>query len=138
MVVLALMLVLAACGSSAKNDSSAKSDFIAQADAICSSYNDQAAKATRNLKHPNQRQMIGAIQNRLVPLFQRQDAELAQLRPPEADRATVSKFIVDLKAATNDIGIHPEAFVAAHGATPLARKAAGEAAAYGFAVCARV
>jgi len=131
-------MLLAACGSSAKSNSTAKSDFIAQADAICSSYNDQASKATANLKHPNQRQMIAAIQKRLVPLFQRQDTELAQLRPPAADRATVAKFIVDLRAATNDIALHPEAFVAAHGATPLARKAADEAAAYGFAVCARI
>jgi hypothetical protein len=137
-VAAAVVMLLAACGSSGKPKSSAKTDFIAQADAICSSYNDLASKATNNLKHPNQRQMITAIQKRLVPLFQRQDDELAQLHPPAADRATVSQFIADLKAATNDVAVHPEAFVAAHGATPLARKAADEAAAYGFAVCARI
>jgi len=132
------MLMLAACGSSGKSASSEKSDFIAQADAVCSRYNDLATKATKNLKHPNQRQMISAIQNRLVPIFQRQDAELAQLHPPQADEATFAKFIADLKAATTDVAQYPEAFVAAHGATPLARKAADEAAAYGFAVCARI
>lgn len=137
-VVLFVLLALTACSSSGKNASSEKADFIAQADAVCSRYNDLATKATKNLKHPGPRQMVAAIQNRLVPIFQRQDAELAQLRPPKADQETVAKFVAELKAATTDVAQHPEAFVSAHGATPLARKAANDAAAYGFAVCARI
>jgi hypothetical protein len=139
----ALVLVMfgafgAACGAGTHEKSTAKADFIAQADGICSTYNDLAGKATKNLKHPGPRQAIAAVQNRLVPLFQRQNDELARLTPPAADRATVARFIADLKAATDDVALDPEAFVAAHGATPLARKAAAEAAAYGFAVCARI
>jgi hypothetical protein len=138
-VMMSVALVATACGSSSKSsDANKKAAFIAQADGICRSYNDLATNATKNLKHPNAQQMVSAIQHRLVPLFLRQDNELAQLQPPAADRATISTFITDLKAATDDVAAHPQTFVSDHGATPLAKKAAAEAAAYGFAVCARL
>jgi hypothetical protein len=113
----------------------AKDNFIAHADAICSTYNDLALKATKNLRHPGARQAIATIQHRLVPLYERRDAELAQLEPPGADRAAVAQIVADLKAVTDDIALDPAAYVADHGATAPARKAAAEAAAYGFAVC---
>jgi hypothetical protein len=137
-LVLVCGVAVAACGSSAHEKSTAKDDFIAQADSICRTYNDLASNATKNLKHPGPRPAVAAVQRRLVPLFQRQNDELARLKPPVADRATIAQFIADLKAATDDVAVDPEEFVAAHGATPLARKAAAEAAAYGFAVCARI
>jgi hypothetical protein len=115
-----------------------KDDFIAQADGVCSTYDDLVSKATKNLKHPSPRRAVDAVQLRLVPLLQRRDAELAQLTPPSADRTTVGYFLNDLRAATADIVLNPAGYVAAHGATPLARKAAAEAAAYGFAVCGRL
>jgi hypothetical protein len=123
-------------GSSKK--STTKDDFIARADAICSAYNDLVSRATKTLKHPGPRRTVGALQNRLVPILQRRNDELARLTPPRADRVTVAKFLADLKAVTDDIILDPAAYAAAHGATPLARKAADEAAAYGFAVCARL
>jgi hypothetical protein len=125
-----------ACGSSSKK-SVTKDDFIAQADGICQNYGDLAGRASKNLRHPGPRQ-IAVIQDRLVPLLQRRDDELAQLTPPAADRETVAKFIADLKAATDDVLLNPAGYAAAHGATPLLRKAADEAAAYGFSVCARL
>jgi hypothetical protein len=130
--------LLAACGFVGARKSTTKADFIAQADAICSSYEDLVAKATESFKHPSPRQALARVQNRLVPLYQQRDNALAQLAPPAADRATVAQFIADVKAATNAMALDPAAYVAAHGATPQARKAAADAAAYGFAVCARL
>jgi hypothetical protein len=133
--VIAAALV-AACGSGKK--STAKDDFIAQADGICGAYNDLVSKATRTVRRPGPRRAVAAVQNRLAPLLERRDAELAHLQPPDADRATIARFLADLKAATADAASDPSAYIAAHGATPLARKAAAEAAAYGFSVCARI
>jgi hypothetical protein len=127
-----------ACGSGSHEKSTAKVDFIAQADGICGTYNDLERKATKNFKHPGPRQAIATVENKLVPLFQRQNDELARLTPPAADRTTIAQFLADLKAATEEVAVDPEAWIAAHGATPLLRKAAAEAAGYGFAVCARI
>ena len=129
--------LVAACGSKT-SASTAKADFIAQADAICTSYDDLASKATKTFKHPSPRRQVAAIENRLVPLLRRESTELARLKPPAADRATIARFLADVNAATDAILLDPESFVTAHGATPLARKAASEAAAYGFAVCGRI
>jgi len=133
----ALVLVaLAACGSSSNGLS--KADYISRADAICQKYNGLAAQATASLTNPTPAQVVTAVRTKLVPLFERQNEDLAKLKPPAADRATVQRFVADLTAATADIGRHTQAFVDAHGATPLATKAATEAQGYGFKVCAKL
>jgi hypothetical protein len=78
------------------------------------------------------------VQTRLVPLLRQRDNALAQLTPPADDRATVEQMIADMKTATDAIALDPADFVAEHGATPLARKAASEAATYGLVACAQI
>ena len=126
----------AACGSSSKG--ATKAEFVAQADATCERYTAVAKEVTANLTNPTPAQTAAAIKTRLAPLFERQVAELRTLKAPAADQATVNKFFDDLQAATADIARDPKGFLAAHGATPLAKKAAADAQAYGFQVCARL
>ena len=129
--------LLAACGSGSATKSLTKADFIAQADGICTKYEESASRASRSLKPPDVDRRIAVVQDHLVPLLERRNTQLAQLTPPAGDRATIAQFIADLEAATNAIARDPAGFVAAHGTTPFDRKAAAEAAAYGFTVCAR-
>jgi hypothetical protein len=138
LILVVFTVPVAACGSSARGTSTTKADFIARADAICSSYNDLVSNATKNRKRTAPSQAATIVQHRLVPLYQRRNDALAQLTPPAADRTTIAQIISDMKAASDEIAFDPAAFVTAHGATPLARKAAAEAAAYGFAVCGQV
>ena len=129
------LVVLAGCGSSAKPLS--KADFIAKADGICQKYTTLSAESTKDLKNPSPDQVIQAIRTRLLPLFEQQDKDLAKLHPPTADKAVVAKFLKDLAAATQDMGINTKAFVAAHGLSQLFAKASLEARNYGLKVCAK-
>ena len=135
---MAIAGLLAACSSSSPEKSTTKADFIARADGICSTYDGLAGNAAKNFKHPGARQMVATVERRLVPLYRQRDDELAQLTPPVSDRATVEQFLADLKAATDAVAVDPAAYVATHGATPQARKAAADASAYGFAVCGQI
>ena len=128
------LAALTACGSSAKPLS--KADFIAKADAICQKYVGLSAQSTKDLKHPSPAQVMDAIRTRLFPLLQQQDKDLAKLEPPVADRAAVTKFLADLKAATADMGANTQAFVEAHGVTKLFAAASLDAHNYGLKVCA--
>ena len=138
-VLVVFAVLVGACTTTSANakKSTTKAGFIAQADDICRTYADRAFKAGENVKHPNVNKQVALVQDRLVPLLEHRNAELAQLKPPPADRATITRFLADLNAATNAIGLDPAAFVAAGGTTALTQKAAADAAAYGFEVCAQ-
>jgi hypothetical protein len=135
-VLVVCALLAGACTTSYKK-STTKADFIAQADDICRTYDNRASKATQNLKHPGVGRRIAMVQDRLLPLLERRNTELARLTPPAADKATIARFLADLNAETNEVGLDPAGFVAAHDTSPLAQKAVAEAAAYGFEVCGR-
>jgi hypothetical protein len=78
--VLALVAVVSACGGSSYKGLT-KAEFIKQADAICKNYNEQATAATKNLDpNASQQQVIDVIENKLAPLFEKQQGELEALK----------------------------------------------------------
>jgi hypothetical protein len=136
MIAAVALAVLAACGSSSKPLS--KADYIAKADKICQTTTERIVAATKDLKHPSPEQVVDATKTKLVPLYNQQDHDLAQLEPPVADKAALHKFLTDLQAVTADIAQNTKAFVQAHGVSPRATAASTEAHAYGFKVCAKI
>jgi hypothetical protein len=101
--------LLGACSSSGKvtgNKVLSKSDYISHADAICRSYAAKidsvfsAAAAGPTLTVEQLKQVFNEKQ---IPLFRGELADLRTLRPPRADRARISAMLVNLSQAINTI-----------------------------------
>lgn len=88
-VVLPLLLV-AACNGSSRAGGVAKADYVRQAEAICTRTN----AAVKAQKAPAAVDQVIPYVTALVDLADRATAQLAALRPPEADRAALRARVI--------------------------------------------
>ena len=96
-------LVLAACGSSYKGLS--KAEFVKQADAICVANQAETEKLAKAVgDNPTVAEVKDVYADQLMPAFEDQVDELRALKPPEADRETISKMLDDLSAGIDQAG----------------------------------
>ena len=96
-------LVLAACGSDYKGLS--KAEFVKQADAICVKNQAETEKLAKAVgDNPTIAQVKDVYADQLIPAFDDQVDELRALKPPEADRETITKMLDDLSAGIDEAG----------------------------------
>ena len=96
-------MVVGACGGSSYKGLS-KDEFVTQANAICKRDNDAVAEKAKALgDSPTQQQQIDFILNTAVPSTRAEIAEVRKLKPPKADKATVTKLL-DAASAGLDEG----------------------------------
>jgi hypothetical protein len=96
-------LALGACGSSYKGLS--KAEFVKQADALC--VKDQAKIdkiGTAVGDNPTLRQVKDTYTDQLIPAYHEQVDHLRELKPPKADRKTISKMLDDLSTGIDQAG----------------------------------
>ena len=88
-------LAFGACGSDYEGLS--KAEFVKQADAICVKAEAEIERIGKSVgDNPTLAQVKDAYDDRLIPAFENQVDELRALKPPEADRETISKMLDDL------------------------------------------
>jgi hypothetical protein len=117
----ALALAVAGCGGGGERLT--RAEYATQADAICAKYE----RKTDALDDPSNLADLARLAEVTLPLIDDARAELAELRPPENEQATVDRwlgqfdtFTTDLteireKAEANDIGAVREALTKAQG-----------------------
>ena len=96
---LVLLLVLSACGSSGKKSAPplTKAQFTQQADAICKRHNDELNAAGKQ-----QTSTKDAIFKAILPSLRAEASEVRALRPPAADRATITKMLDNLESGLDE------------------------------------
>jgi hypothetical protein len=101
--------LLAACGSSAKPKSDngkplSKAEYIQRSDSICSSYNSRinsvVGAAGPGLTVSAYKDIFN---EKLIPLFRSEHAELRALVPPKADAALIDKALLGMASGINTI-----------------------------------
>jgi hypothetical protein len=99
--------LLGACSSTSsgkgtRNKILSKSEYIDQADAICKSYGSRIDGVVSHAGNGLTLEQAQQIWNeKLIPLFRGQLADLRRLRPPRADQARIDKFLLDMSQAIN-------------------------------------
>jgi hypothetical protein len=136
--ILAVGLVLAACGSSSNSSTTttalSKAEFQKKANAICAkgnkATNQVAAQTFSKNKKPTTSQ-ITQFTTKVVPLVQQQIDGIKALGAPAGGSAKVNAITSDAQAALDKVKSDPTAFL--HG-DPF-KKANQEAKAYGLTAC---
>lgn len=84
-------LVLSGCGgSSGGGERLTKAQFAAKANALCVSFN----KANKEAGTPTSLADTVTYFEKLIPVYEKRVAELAKLKPPADEEATVSRIVV--------------------------------------------
>lgn len=113
-----------------------KAEFIRRADAICTAYQARVDKVTAAVKPSMPRdRVVTIVRERMVPIFLARAEELSRLRPPRADRDTVSNFLDDDRLAGAHILKGAAAFVANRGRDEALERADKAMREYGLQVC---
>ena len=139
MLLVALLLVAAACGGSSYTGLS-KPDFVKQADAICTTDSDKVAGLLASAGHtPTIDQVKTVYTQSLVPIFRDEVAKLRALKPPKADRARIKAMLDDLEHGVDELATdipHVKSNDDLDRLSPAGlQQAADAASSYGFTVC---
>jgi len=99
--VLLATLLLAGCGSNSSSSGTRLSagDYAAKADAICKKYKAQ----TDALARPANLSDLGKVADQVVPILQKAQSELRDLRPPENEQATADAWIKQFDVLVDDV-----------------------------------
>lgn len=135
-------LTIGACGSSYTGLS--KAEFVKQALAICAmsaAKTNQIGKAVGNTATLKQVKDTFALQ--LVPAFNDEVAQLRALKPPKADRKTISKMLDDLSTGIDQAATAIKSLKSTKDFGSLTepaglKMATTEANAYGFGKCTKI
>jgi hypothetical protein len=112
--VLAVGLVVAACGSSSDDDALTKAEFLKQGNAICAKGNkeiDAAANKTFTKgQQPSKAQITKFAEDTLIPSVEGQIDDLRDLTPPSADEDQVNKILDEAESAVDKTKDDPSVF----------------------------
>jgi len=142
LVVLALSLALAACGSSSDESTTAltKAEFLKQGNAICRKGNEEIGKAAekefpRSGPRPSKKEMEQFASQTIVPNIESQVQQISELPAPEGDEEKVEAIVSEAEASVEKAAEDPSVMIDEGGEDPFA-KTNELADGYGLTVCA--
>ena len=133
-------LTIGACGSGYKGLS--KAEFVKQALAICAKSAARTNKIGTSVgSNPTVKQVKDTYARQLVPAFNDELAQLRALKPPTADRKTISKMLDDLSTGIDQASATIKSMKSTKDFASLTepaglKTASKEATAYGIGKCA--
>jgi hypothetical protein len=101
-VLAVLAMLCIACGGSSSKTLT-KEEFVTQANAICKRDNQAIAEKAKALgENPTQQQQIDFVLHTVIPSKRSEISDVRALKPPKADKQTVTKLLDAASAGIDD------------------------------------